>query len=294
MDKNSEFCTKIEDIICIDPGKRGISKCFQKGNLFNAADSILKSEKNAPSYILTGFCCMHETCETDGPLGSTILCSMLRKLGYNSNLLCDSYAEKVVKGGALDNPVIVANDASEIKGKISFIISIERPGRSAKTKDYRTMTAKDITKVTAPLDFLFPNNIDNNKKDYLTISVGDGGNEVGTGNIMNLIIENVPLGESICTISTCDYLIMAGVSNWGGIGIAAALAILSNDKSIGEYFCILMKKQPEILKGMIENGAYDGVSGDFIYAIDGMKFENEHSKLNFEIMNIVKQKYLLE
>ena len=133
---------------------------------------------------------MHETCETDGPLGSTILCSMLRKLGYNSNLLCDSYAEKVVKGGALDNPVIVANDASEIKGKISFIISIERPGRSAKTKDYRTMTAKDITKVTAPLDFLFPNNIDNNKKDYLTISVGDGGNEVGTGNIMNLIIEN--------------------------------------------------------------------------------------------------------
>ena len=55
-----------------------------------------------------------------------------------------------------------------------------------------------------------------------------------------------------------------------------------------------MKEQPEILKGMIENGAYDGVSGDFIYAIDGMKFENEHSKLNLEIMNIVKQKYLLE
>lgn len=294
MDKNIELCTKIEDIICIDPGNRGIDKCFQKGNLFNAANSILKCDKKTPSYILTGFCCMHETCETDGPLGSTILCSMLRKLGYNTHLLCDSYAEKVVKGGALDNPVMIANDSSEIKGKISFVVSIERPGRSAKTKDYRTMKARDITKVTAPLDYLFPNNVDKKKKDYLTISVGDGGNEVGTGNIMNLIIENVPLGDSICTISTCDYLIMAGVSNWGGIGIAAGLAVLSNDKSIGEYFCILMNKQPEILKGMIENGSYDGVSGDFIYAVDGMKFEREHTTLNLEIINIIKEKYLLE
>lgn len=288
---DKDFCNKIEKIIFIDPGNRGIDKCFIFDSLYKAAENILKCDKKKISYILTGFCCMHETCETDGPLASSVLCSLLREIGFNTSILCDTYSEKVIKAAALSNPVTVSNSIKSIDNDISFVISIERPGRAEKTNDYRTMKARDITKVTAPLDYIFPNIKDKIIKPYLTVSVGDGGNEVGTGNIMELIKKNVPLGESICTISSCDILIMAGVSNWGGLGIAAALTILVNDEKIAKKFIEIMSNQKEILKRMLNNGSYDGVSGEYISAIDGIMFEKEHEAVNKDIIDIIKAKY---
>ena len=290
---DKEFCRRIEKIIFIDPGKRGIEQCFIYDSLYRAAEGILKCDKKKISYLLTGFCCMHDTCETDGPLGSSVLCSLLRAMGFNTSILCDTFAEKVTKAAAFPNPVTVANSIEEIDNDISFAISIERPGRAEKTNDYRTMKARDISKVTAPLDFLFPNVKDKKIKPYLTISVGDGGNEVGTGNIIDLIKKNVPLGDSICTISSCDILIMAGVSKLGGVGIAAALSILANDEQIARTFIDIMSTQKEILKRMIDNGSYDGVSGDYINAIDGMMFEKEHGDVNNKIIEIIKEKYII-
>ena len=293
MSSDEKLCSRLEKVIFVDPGQRGVSKCWIEGCLHEAAKRILECEKEKISYILTGFCCMHENCETDGPIGTSVLCNMLRFLGFNSQILCDSHAENVVKAAALDSPVVVAHSVDELEKEISFCVSIERPGRTAKTNDYRTMRARDITNVTAPLDFLFPNNKDNEKKPYLTVSVGDGGNEVGTGNIMQKIEEYVPMGESICTITTCDVLVMAGVSNWGAIAIAAALAIECNNKEAALSFIELCGKQGEMLDRMLKQGSYDGISGESIPVIDGMKFTEEHTKINNDLIAIVKEKYSL-
>ena len=291
---NSKLCEKLEKVIFVDPGQRGVSKCWINGCLFDAAEKLLKCDKKKVSYILTGFCCMHENCETDGPIGTSVLCNMLRFLGFNSQILCDKYAKNVVSAAALDSPVVVAESVDELEKDLSFCVSIERPGRAEKTNDYRTMRARDISNVTAPLDYLFPNNKDPaSKKPYLTVSVGDGGNEVGTGNIMNKIIENVPMGDQICTISSCDVLVMAGVSNWGGIAIAAALAITSENREAGKYFIELCGKQQDMLRKMIEQGSYDGVSGNKIEAIDGMMFTNEHTQINNDLVSVVKEKFNL-
>lgn len=293
--KNRRFCQKIEEIIFKDPGNRGISKIFQPGCIYNAAKGILSSDKTKKSFVLTGFCCMKETCETDGPLGSAILCRVLRNFNYNTSMLCDPAAEGVCKASTQNEiPLVVKSNYEDLQKDskdIGFIVSIERPGRSEKDGTYMTCSARDISNVTCPLDLLFPNIREESKKEYLTISVGDGGNEVGTGKVIELIKKNVPKGSDICTISSCDILIMTGVSNWGGIALAAAISILAENEKIGKDFLKINSLQKEILTAMVENGSYDGISGEKCLKIDGMDFIKEHAEVNIAIEKVIREKY---
>ncbi|OHT02719.1 hypothetical protein TRFO_30078 [Tritrichomonas foetus] len=292
----------IEHVITIDPGHRGIDTMWQYGSLQKAADSILKQDRKIPSYVLTGFCCMFGRCETDGPLGSAILSSTLRDLRFNTFLLTDSFAEPVVKAAASEvfaenalfnenkeKLVVSVDDPTKIVN-ISFIISIERPGRSRKTNDYRTMSARDITQCTAPLDLLFPQ-IGESQKSYLTIGVGDGGNEVGTGNIADEVCKHVNHGDEICTSICADILIMTGVSNWGALALAAALVIVANDKTAAEKFINQCINQPNILKKMIDAGSFDGCTGKPELSIDNMKYEDDHLIVTNKIIAAVKMAF---
>lgn len=291
MSKN-ENISKIESIIFTDPGNRGISSLYQPNSLQKAAELILKTPKDKKSFVLTGFCCLFPSCETDGPLGSSILNSTLNNLGFNTFLLTDPFSEKVVKA-SLTNDKIVINDSYESfikknkEEEISFIIACERAGRSLKTKDYRTMRAKDISKQTCNLDLLFPG--ENEKKKYLTIGIGDGGNECGTGNIYKEVQKKIKFGEEICTDRFCDILIMSGVSNWGGLGLSASLVILSGDKNIMDLFVKDCYTQKDLLKKMVEAGSYDGVSGKRELIVDGMDFDKEHMEIIEKIVKVVKE-----
>lgn len=292
MSSNKDFCSRLESIIFVDPGKRGISEFWTHGSLIQAAESILKCDHSKKSYVLTGFCCMNKNCETDGPIGSSVLCNTLRKLGFDNYLLCDPCSKNVVEAASLGLPLICASNVSEIDTDLSFAVSIERPGRTIKTNDYRTMRARDISDVTMPLDYLFPTfNDPTQKKPYLTVSVGDGGNEVGTGNVRDMVAKYVPMGSDINTVTTCDVLVLAGVSNWGGIAIAAALAICSENVEIAKDFIEFCGRQREMLDKMLEQGSYDGISGKVIPVIDGMPFEEKHTEINNSIIAVVKEKY---
>jgi len=59
-----------------------------------------------------------------------------------------------------------------------------------------------------------------------TIGIGDGGNELGMGKVHQQIKQKVPMGNTIASNISCDYLITCGVSNWGGFGVAAGLYAL--------------------------------------------------------------------
>ena len=287
-----EKISQIENIIFKDPGNRGISSLFQIDSLHKSSELILKTEKSKKSFILTGFCCLSPSSETDGPLGSSLLNSILNKLGFNTYLLTDSFSEKVVRASSNLDKVIIENSYEKFLEKnketeISFIISCERPGRSLKNKDYRTMRAKNISHQNCNLDLLFPG--ENEKKGYLTIGIGDGGNECGTGNIYKDVQKYVNFGEEICTDRFCDILIMSGVSNWGALGLSASLVILNGDKNIMEFFINECSYQRELLEKMIEAGSYDGVSGKGELSIDGMKFDDEHLEVIKQILDIVRQ-----
>ncbi len=287
-----EKITEIENIIFTDPGNRGISSLYQKNSLQISSEKILKTQKDKKSYILTGFCCLKPSCETDGPLGSSLLNSTLNNLGFNTFLLTDSYSEKVVKASSKNNKIIIENSYEKFieknpENEISFIISCERPGRTLKYKDYRTMKANIINNQNSNLDLLFPG--ENEKKNYLTIGIGDGGNECGTGNIYKEVQKKINLGDEICTDRFCDCLIMSGVSNWGALGLSASLVILNGKKDNMEFFIKECYSQRDLLQKMIDSGSYDGVTGKSELSVDGMKFDNEHMDVINKVVKVVKE-----
>lgn len=289
---NRSRISQIEEIIFQDPGNRGISSLFQPNSLHKSSELILKTPKSKKSFILTGFCCLSSSSETDGPLGSSLINSILNNLGFNTSLLTDPFSEKVVKASTKSDKIIIEESYENFLEKhkendISFIVSCERPGRSLKNKDYRTMRAKDISNQNCNLDLLFPG--ENEKKNYLTIGIGDGGNECGTGNIYKEVQKKINYGDEICTDRFCDVLIMSGVSNWGALGLSASLVILNGEKKNMEYFIDECYYQREMLEKMIEAGSYDGVSGKGELSVDGMKFDNEHLEVIEKVVNIVKQ-----
>ena len=289
---NRNKISQIEEIIFQDPGNRGISSLFQPNSLQKSSELILKTPKSKKSFILTGFCCLSSSSETDGPLGSSLINSILNNLGFNTSLLTDPFSEKVVKASSKSDKIIIENSYENFLEKnnendISFIISCERPGRSLKNKDYRTMKAKNISNQNCNLDLLFPG--ENEKKNYLTIGIGDGGNECGTGNIYKEVQKKINYGDEICTDRFCDVLIMSGVSNWGALGLSASLVILNGEKKNMEYFINECYYQREMLEKMIDAGSYDGVSGKGELSVDGMKFDNEHLEVIEKIVDIVKQ-----
>ena len=64
--------------------------------------------------------------------------------------------------------------------------------------------------------------------EIVTIGIGDGGNEIGMGKVLERVAVNVKHGSEIgCTVS-CDYLITAGVSNWGGYALAKAIYLCAS------------------------------------------------------------------
>ncbi len=287
-----ESISKIEEIIFQDPGNRGISSLYQQNNLYLSSLEILKTPKEKKSYILTGFCCLSPSCETDGPLGSSILNSTLNNLDYNNYLLTDSFSEKVIKASSKTNKIIIENSYEKFLEKnpekeISFIISVERPGRSLKTKDYRTMKGNNISNQNANLDLLFPG--EKEKKNYLTIGIGDGGNECGTGNIYKEVQKYINLGNDICTDRFCDYLIMSGVSNWGALGLCSSLVILNGDLNSKIFFIDECYCQKNLLEKIVSAGSYDGVTGKGELSVDGMLFDNQHLDVIENIVKVVKE-----
>jgi hypothetical protein len=59
------------------------------------------------------------------------------------------------------------------------------------------------------------------------VGLGDGGNEVGCGKVYHAILASaVPNAAKIANVVPADFLVVCGVSNWGGVALAAATSLL--------------------------------------------------------------------
>jgi hypothetical protein len=60
------------------------------------------------------------------------------------------------------------------------------------------------------------------------LAIGDGGNELGMGKVLDEIIKNPKIadGDKIGCAVAADFLIAASVSNWGGYALAAGAAVV--------------------------------------------------------------------
>eukprot|EP01079_Euglenida_sp_SAG-EU17-18_P001987 gene1987-473_t len=57
-----------------------------------------------------------------------------------------------------------------------------------------------------------------------TVGIGDGGNELGMGNVSGQVFQHVPHGPKVACMTSCNFLITAGVSNWGAVALALSVA----------------------------------------------------------------------
>jgi hypothetical protein len=137
-----------------------------------------------------------------------------------------------------------------------LIVSVERPGVAADGR-YYNMRKKDITDATAKFDlFLLESNCP-------SIAFGDGGNEIGMGRV----IEALANMDIIPSVTSCDELVIASVSNWGVYGVLAMLGeLLGRD--------LFERVDPEsIANYLVDNGCVDGVTNRKEASEDGFPIE---------------------
>ncbi|MBR8827638.1 MAG: DUF4392 domain-containing protein [Gomphosphaeria aponina SAG 52.96 = DSM 107014] len=302
---------QIENICSQDVG-RGIEPLakFCQGALMGAAFSI--AQHPSPHIaILTGFFIPHGTppaAETDGLIGCAHLAAGLVRAEIPVRLVTDSLCANAVLRACqvagvpptinyqpstinhqpshvpLDILNVNSNTDSAVNAilnswdhslpPVSHVISIERAGPSFDGK-VRNMRGNDITAYTAPLHLLFTNS------KAISIAIGDGGNELGMGNLpRELVINNIKNGAEIACVIKSDYLIISGVSNWGAFGLLAALSLLRPDWKHGLTVGLNQLSDYQILKTIVdEKLAVDGVTGLPDLSVDGLPLSDHHQIL---------------
>ena len=288
--------------------RRDISRMvnFAKGGLEKAAKSILETP-NAHVGIVTGFFIRHAeppSPETDGLGGAAHMAASLAGAGIPVTVISDAPCAKAVWAVVdaiperIDLEIVSVDDGAVRKLRqrlqddsrpLTHLIAIERVSPGSDGKPHREH-GWDISNDTAPLHLLFDE--PGWDRPWVTIGIGDGGNEIGMGVLPEDIVKNdVPNGKLIAGTTPADVLIVAGVSNWGGYGLVAAMEILSNQKnrSFTKYFNREMDHN--FLKAAVEVGqAVDDSRPDKLgrpqMSVDRLPWE-EHADLLDELRAVV-------
>ena len=209
----------IEKAIARDLRHRGIGGLVRWGSLESAARSLSGAGK---AVVLSGFY-LNETRsgETDGPPGAKAVGEALEAIGVEVAHVTDGVSLALYS--AMGVPVLLFVPEALNSLSPSHLLAIERAGRAGDGR-YYSMSGKDITSHTAPLDdwFLAAPGLG-----IATIAIGDGGNEIGMGVVREQVARDVPHGGKIASTVGADHLIVSGISNYGAYGLAAALSVIA-------------------------------------------------------------------
>lgn len=141
------------------------------------------------------------------------------------------------------------------------------------------MRGLPIDHLTAPLHRLFEAPESHRPP---TIGVGDGGNEIGMGNIPPEIVASAVtngMGMRIACRTRTDAAVLAGVSNWGAYAQALGLAAACDDLGAANA-ATYPGRVADVLASLVEEaGAVDGTTGRPTRTVDGLPWECEADML---------------
>eukprot|EP00804_Cyclotella_cryptica_P012850 CCRYP_010578-RA/>CCRYP_010578-RA protein AED:0.01 eAED:-0.00 QI:0/-1/0/1/-1/1/1/0/358 len=260
--------------------------------------------------LLSGFPCLvdHDPpTETDGPNGTFALAYCAVALGYRCVIVTDECNAKVFEAGLKSLLEIMSlthdgslidfkvfegrdvitledeNNMKELASMADLIVACERAGPASDGNCY-TMRGIDMTsrKLIAPLHKM----MEYTKNNRVTfIGIGDGGNELGMGKVIERVKRHIPMGETIGCVVPADYLIAASVSNWGAYALCGAAALIRAEDSDSDGSCsstpawmkkclVTEEEDLNILKECMKAGCRDGVNGRLDEPfVDGMPAE---------------------
>lgn len=259
----------IEDIILRHSGRgMDILREYMPENYCEKAVLALLDLPKGVIFLTTGFY-VAGFAETDGPLGTMVLASALKKLGWQPVIITDKLCDGYFELAGLDTQYVPTDaDRSYFESMLQKeypvgMISIERCGLNSQN-DYANMRGVSIREYTAPIDLLF-----DLAKEYQipTWGIGDGGNEIGMGNLKEIIAEKLSL---VPCINEVDHLVIATVSNWGAFGMTAYLEKHTKISLLPSY-----QEMKCYLEETIAMGSIDGVNKVHTCTVDGFSAEIE-------------------
>jgi D-glutamate cyclase len=268
--------------VCQADVDRGVGALAEsaRGGLLAAAHSIVAASRPSVVVLTGAFIPWGSPAapETDGPPGAVLLAAGLRELGISVRLLTDDSCKPVVAAAAraanLDIPVDVCNGAAHEldtalanyrTAHVTHVVAVERMGQAA-DGTVRNFRGEDVTEHTAVLTPLFAGT-----ETWTTIGIGDRGNEIGMGDVpVDIVTLAVPHGREIHCVTTCDHLIVSGVSNWGALGLLLSVGLLWNGPSRVALDYASVEWHQTLLDACLDAGAIDGTLGRAAESVDGV------------------------
>lgn len=161
----------------------------------------------------------------------------------------------------------------------SALISVELPGANAE-RQYHNVTAREVpSELVIKADVLFKEAAN---RGIATIGIGDGGNELGMGNVREAIVKHLPHGSVVAPETKVDVLIASNISNWGACGLASALLAL-----VGTPHAIRDIDVVRITNRLVDAGAIDGLTAYVDPKNDGTSHDINIGLMNFLHMSAV-------
>jgi hypothetical protein len=249
-DADLAISQRVEDLLVARNlrGMKDVQPSLTPG--YFARASRLIDQASGTVLIGTGFPVL-DTFETDGPVGAIVLYNVIKHLGAKPVIVCGAPLSKALASDYNVFEIAVdalANSQSEAASALQqlqpeLIISIERPGLSEQG-GYFNMRGEDISPRCASFDEFLT------QAQCPTIGIGDGGNEIGMGNIKQAIkqLDITPAA------TPCDELLIADVSNWAAHGVIALLSHWHQQ----DLFALT--DPLDVLKYISDRGSVDGVT----------------------------------
>jgi len=260
---NLHISQAIEDLLVArNPrGMKTVQAALKPGYILRAAELIQRATGNV--LIGTGFP-VDQTFETDGPPGAIALYQVIEKLGGTPIIVCGAPLADCIKNDFAISKLAVADTANpeqetrQVLDQLQpdLVISIERPGLNAEG-NYCNMRGEDISANCASFDHFL------NLSSCPTIGIGDGGNEIGMGNVVDTLA-NLNVTPSI---TCCDELVIADISNWAAHGLIAMLSYARGEDMLASWNNI------DMLRYLSSHGSVDGVSRENTLTEDGLGSE---------------------
>ena len=222
--------------------------------------------------------------ENDGPYGAVVLAKALIFIGHRVSIYTDGMASaplrSLIERYGIDVQVVELemNDLKQqetIAADLEVVVAIERLGGNTNGINYGA-TGVSRADFRCNVDHIFRTATKLGKS---TISIADGGNEIGFGKIYDALCEKMPeynykdrtpCGGGVYSIVQTDVLVVATSSNIGCYGVVAAIALLRKDLSI----CHAPEEERALKYIGIGLGLTDGGSGQRIAAVDGVPVDD--------------------